>query len=507
MKKKAAKITNWPFEKSEKAILMWLGEPFKRENKWMVNTYFKVDNRRERITLDWSNIHFLSIDKCYINGDLNNGMKLEEHEIIDIDLTGIKAEYIEKDWSIWGKGFNDKLKSKTFNFIKNGVLYNVPTIEIIRAILAPNRFLLNRIVEMNTLETYFGYKLNEGILDIQFYEEYNKALLTFERICHLAWILTNENISRMFYGIGQKLWYSGDLKFDFLFDNFNIKARVERREKYIRILEIVGLNNKRINVNKIEVHHPSLEETELTDEAKKRVYIHKNDQNEIGLNPNIQGATKSFDALNTQLISHNYELIPKIEKVKTGRKIRRSKQDEDTKIHLTNNEKIRTTADEGGEEVVRGLEFTNMQFIKNESVLELNEIIEVLKLLEKRGNIKKVEIMLGELPISKNFSWLSDGITRRRYIIGKIIMIDGRECFLLDVEREKRSLSMILLVSDKVVDWNKILWRMLFGLVNENGKWSRIKLGGIERLGVKVIRKKHIRKDIYNKEISIYKEL
>lgn len=36
------KIKNWPFEKGKKAQLIWIGGPFKFNNKWMIYTYFGV---------------------------------------------------------------------------------------------------------------------------------------------------------------------------------------------------------------------------------------------------------------------------------------------------------------------------------------------------------------------------------------------------------------------------------------------------------------------------------
>lgn len=47
------------------------------------------------------------------------------------------------------------------------------------------------------------------------------------------------------------MWQLGELEFDFLFDKFNIAARVERKERYIRILQILSLKRKKINVDKI----------------------------------------------------------------------------------------------------------------------------------------------------------------------------------------------------------------------------------------------------------------
>lgn len=218
MSSRIIKIKNWPFEKEEKIKLIWIGEPFKQNNKWMVYAYFKGKTTR-KIALDWGTIHFLSVDKYYTDGVLNNGETISNTEVIDINLSNIKAEYREKDWEIWGTGFRDKTKSKTFNFIKDGTLYTIPIIEIIRAVIAPDVFMLHRVIEMDTLENYFTYEIKNNKLDIHFTSEYESKLLKNEKINHLAWIITNEKILKMFDSIANNIWSIGELKFDFCLIN------------------------------------------------------------------------------------------------------------------------------------------------------------------------------------------------------------------------------------------------------------------------------------------------
>ncbi|WP_050491652.1 Tn7-like element transposition protein TnsE [Clostridium botulinum] len=508
MGKVAIKAKDWPFKKGENAKLIWVGEPFKYNNKWMIYTYFKGNKATRKIMLDWASIHFLAVDKYYTNGNLNNGEVLGNKEFIDINLTGVRAEYIEKDWEIWGAGFKDKTKSKTFNFSKKGILYTIPIIEIIRAILAPDRFMLNRVLEMDTLENYFIYEIEKSKLNIHFTAQYEQNLLKNEKINHLAWIITNPKVLKMFNSIGLSMWEIGEFKFDFLFDRFNIKARVEKKERYIRILEIVSLKKKRINVTEINIYHPSLEETVTTNEAKKRIYISKNTSSNRDLDSKADGATKSSEEINTLLINHEYEGIPKINKLKSDRKIRRTKEDKNTKTYIIEDKGARTVADEGGEKLLRGLEFTNIANVEGKG--ELEEFVEVLKLLEMRQAIKSVEIIIGDLPEGrkgKRFSRLSDGITKRRYAIGKITMMDGIECSLIDVEREDRALSMLLLKGNKLLNWKRVYSIMLLGLVDKSGKWSNEVIKKVENKGMKVCRNKHIKECIGEKEDFIYGKL
>ncbi|BDB03254.1 hypothetical protein HYH85_15795 [Clostridium botulinum] len=508
MGKVAIKAKDWPFKKGENAKLIWVGEPFKYNNKWMIYTYFKGNKATRKIMLDWASIHFLAVDKYYTDGNLNNGEVLGNKEFIDINLTGVRAEYIEKDWEIWGAGFKDKTKSKTFNFSKKGILYTIPIIEIIRAILAPDRFMLNRVLEMDTLENYFIYEIEKSKLNIHFTSQYEQSLLKNEKINHLAWVITNPKVLKMFNSIGLSMWEIEEFKFDFLFDRFNIKARVEKKERYIRILEIVSLKKKRINVTEINIYHPSLEETVTANEAKKRIYISKNTSSNRELDSKVDGATKSSEEINTLLINHEYERIPKINKLKSGKKIRRTKEDKNTKTYIIEDKAARTIADEGGEKLLRGLEFTNIANVEGKG--ELEEFVEILKLLENRHAVKLVEIIIGDLPEGtkgKRFSKLSDGITKRKYAIGKINMMDGREYSLIEVEREDKALSMLLLKGNILVNWKRIYSIILLGMVNESGKWSNDSIDKVEKMGVVVYRSNHTKKHIHQKEQLIYGKL
>ncbi len=506
MGKEAVIIKNWPFEKGEKVKLIWIGEPFKQSSKWMVYAYFKGRSTR-RIILDWASIHFLSVEKYYTDGDLNNAKTIEEPEIIDISLNGIKAEYKEKNWEIWGTGFKEKTRSKTFNFLKNGILYTIPIIEVIRAVLAPDKFMLNRILEMDAFDNYFTYEIKEGKLDIHFTYEYESKLLKSAKVNHLAWILTNASVLRMFNCVGQGIWEKEELKYDFLLDSFRIRARVEKKDKFIRILEIISLSKKRINAEEINVFHPSLEGSISSNETKKRKYVNKNVNGDKELDPDAGGSTKESNEIDTFMIKHEYERVPKINKKKTGRKIIRNNEDKNTKTYILDNNNLRTTADTGGEDIIRGLEFTNISKIEEKG--ELRDFIEILKLLEKRSDIKSIKIIIGELPegiSGKRFSKLRDGVTKRKYVIGEIVMVNSKKISLIEIEREDKSLSMLLLEMNNT-KCDVMYSIMLFGLVNESGNWSKDKINEIEECGNAIHRIRHINKCIFDIEKHIYKRL
>lgn len=508
MSKGEAKIKEWPFQKEERVKLIWIGEPYKQNNKWKVNAYFKGNKYTRKVVLDWASVHFLVAEKYYVNGDLNKAEAPENSEVIDINLKGAEAEYREREWTLWINGSSNKTKSKTFSFINKGELYTIPVIEIIRAVLAPSRFMLYRILEMDSFDNYFTYDLDNKSLDIHFTYEYEQKLLKSDKINHLAWLLTNTNALRMFNKIGQNMWQLRELKFDFLLENFNIKARVEKKPNYTKILEILALKKKIINVEEINIYHPSLEEAQGSNQAKLRKYVNKNSNPNREITSEGDGATKSSEEIETSLIEHEYERLPQINKKKKGLRITRKAEDENTKKYVLEDDNLRTTADVGGEELVRGLEFTSIDKVEEKG--ELAEFVEVLKLLEKRADIKKVNIIIGELPEGKRgkkFARLSDGVTRRKYAIGQVTMMDGRECSLIDVERENRALSMLILKAEDKVNWEQIYSELLIGLVEASGSWSNKNFLQLRRRGCLITRRKHIDKNRYEKERSIYIKL
>ncbi|WP_454052672.1 Tn7-like element transposition protein TnsE [Clostridium sp. Marseille-Q7071] len=139
-----------------------------------------------------------------------------------------------------------------------------------------------------------------------------------------------------------------------------------------------------------------------------------------------------------------------------------------------------------------GLEFTNLYNVQEKG--ELEEFVEILKLLEKRNDVKSVEIIIGELPEGrkgKRFVKLNDEVTKRKYAIGKIAIMDGREYSLIEIERETRSLSMLILKVNTYVNWNWVYSKVLIGLINESGRWSNESINAIHNFEILTYGIKH----------------
>ncbi|WP_218066635.1 Tn7-like element transposition protein TnsE [Aerococcus urinaeequi] len=92
------------------------------------------------------------------------------------------------------------------------------------------------------------------------------------------------------------------------------------------------------------------------------------------------------------------------------------------------------------------------------------------------------------------FSYLEDGITPRRYALATVNLFNGNEFKILEVERENRALSMLILSSTSSVNWNQLIDGLLLNLVNSSGTWEREVLESLGRRNIVVRKAKHSKK-------------
>lgn len=495
------KLKNWPFEKGQKVQLIWIGEPFKENNKWMIDTYFCDGKVTKKVIQDWANIHLLVSSKYYVDGDLMSGEIIEEYstmQILDIDLTGIKNKYYESDWNVFKSNY--KSKSKTFNFWKSNKLYTIPILEVIRAVLAPNTFMLNTILYNDIWEDYFIYSIEENKMKLTFSNEYRTTCLKNEYYNHLAWILTNTKVLNTCNEIGYNMFVMNELKFNFNIPEFKVKARVKKNNHGFTIIEILNVYGKEIKIDELEVYHPSFENKKKTDEHKKRVFIGLNSDNENKIiDNNIDGSSKFTESIEDESTIQEYINTPKIKKEKTRDGILRAGEDNNTVQYIKDDNNIRTLSSEGGERIVAGLEFIESnQNISN----ELENFIANLKQLKKLNWIEKVNIKVVNLPFGRKFSYLRDGINRRRCVIAEVIKSNGDIFGIIEVEREEKTLSILIIKTESNKDLNFACNMLLNSLIYESGKWSNKVIGILRQRNIFIERTKHVKKNLIENIIN-----
>lgn len=168
--------------------------------------------------------------------------------------------------------------------------------------------------------------------------------------------------------------------------------------------------------------------------------------------------------------------------------------DENTKKRFTNSDSNRSTADVGGSQVSRGLEQQPLMDVQIDG--ELGEFIKVMRVLQDFPEVQSINIIQGslkEFSDTKRFVYLSDGVTERKYVIAEVRLFSGNEASLIEVEREDKALSTLILFANNLRR-RDILYQNIFNIViSSNGNWNKGQLH-IEKVNFVTLRhgKKHI---------------
>ncbi|WP_242223156.1 Tn7-like element transposition protein TnsE [Bacillus cereus group sp. BfR-BA-01380] len=499
MSKQQVKI-KWPFAKGEKTQLIWIGDPFRQDNKIMFKAYFHVQDCTESILMDWGTLPCLAIQHYYTDGIVTTSHA--PYDIIETDITiypnGVK--YYEKPWVI--KGSKDPATSRSFVFSfkeKNIVL---PVIEVIRSVLAPNGFLLYRLFESNSFPQFFTEIYEANKMHLSFSSQYEKKYTKTPFVYQLAWLLTNPDLRQVFENISFTWLQQQVLKFEWTFTRpITVTARIKESNNSWTILQIISVKNKHIPYENISISHPEIQEREKSDEAKKIAYRKQNKKDGeegLTLDEQIDGSTEDFDLVQMNQLKHEYTKVPKIERVKGSSSKQRTKEDENTKKYYINNDSVRSTADTGGQQLARGLEHQMLYEVQVEG--ELQGFIDVLKIMGKRKEVKDIRIIIDVLPNNfgeRRFIKLNNGITRRKYVIAEIFLFTGKRFNIIEVERENHSLSTLILSSYTIYNWNLIYKELLSNLVYDGGTWTSASVQAVEDRGVTIKKAKHSSKGIY----------
>ncbi|WP_231120729.1 Tn7-like element transposition protein TnsE [Bacillus safensis] len=84
--------------------------------------------------------------------------------------------------------------------------------------------------------------------------------------------------------------------------------------------------------------------------------------------------------------------------------------------------------------------------------------------------------------------------------------MNGKQFNIVEIERENRSMSILIVSSSTIHNWNSIYKSLLVNLVNDNGSWTSNTLKIIENQGVIVMKAKHSSKDVqYRSKILLNK--
>ncbi|HFR4221556.1 hypothetical protein [Bacillus sp. A260] len=99
-------------------------------------------------------------------------------------------------------------------------------------------------------------------------------------------------------------------------------------------------------------------------------------------------------------------------------------------------------------QLTRELEHKMLHEIQTQG--ELQDFINVLKITEQHPQVRTIKVVIDVLPDGtdeRKFTKLTDGITKRCYVIAEVYMVNRRRFSIIEIERENHSLSILILSS------------------------------------------------------------
>lgn len=453
MSEQQVKLQHWPFKKGEQAQLIWISSPFWHEKKIMIHVYFRAKGKTEKILADWGTLPALAIQHYYVDGNIRKSIPPQGIDEIEMTIYPNNVSVYERDWQV--QGTNDQDVSRSFIVKQGNRSYILPVIEVVRSILAPNRFLLYRLFEMNSFPQYFieNYYPNKMHLDFSSLYNFKYTKTTF--LYQLVWLLTNRDLRHVFENVAHTYNQESNLKFEWSFTQpITIRAVVKANNSGGTILRIMSVKNKHIPYNEITYEHPDIAQSTKVNEPKKYTLQNKKNltgqQDEMVLDEEIEGATDNFDVIEMDNQIHEYVIVPKITRIPRKTNKKRDFEDENTKNRYIESNSNRSTADVGGNQVTRGLEQQSLMDVQIAG--ELGEFIRVMQILQDFPKVQSIKIIQGslkEFSDTKRFVYLSDGMTDRKYVIAEVKLFTDKHISLIEVEREEKSISTLIINLDR----------------------------------------------------------
>jgi hypothetical protein len=506
---KRIRLKYWPFKENEKATLIRISKPYQKDQRWFIDgLFYSESGQLEKIKYNIGDLLILHLDGIYINS-VFSGYKSGSETDITFSQTVIKNRVI-KPYLIKDK------KDAAFDYYTFGIpsgnkFIIIPLMELVRAVLAPDTFWMNQITQMDTLDTTLIKTFKNDILYLDFDSGIPVSYISYDvKINHLAWIMTNPEIINMMNELYKNIVDEKGFLFNFQFTSMDMRVFAEQVDDKVFVKEIKILRGKRIKAQGVEVCHPQLYKNtsdETRDQSTKTIKVGGGDTR-------LLDTDKAADMTGQDIIDNHFsksEYIGyvKINRIRNDRKQPQSIETEKTTRLYKKDDSVRTTGDFGGNETVPQLEFNNDLAYTYDN--EFDEMIGILDLLKEREEIKNVQKYIGNLETHCNngsFSKLSNGESPRRFLIGKIVLKNGKEAVLIEIERETRSLTTLMLVSSISVNWNEICHKVLQGIVKNSGSWPREILLKIKNdYFVKELRFNHTEADIEGKKERIFKSI
>ncbi len=468
MSGKSFRLSDWPYFPGKAAKLIAISKPYWEGTQYWVNLQF-FPNLRDHYKLPFTDLTMLIRDSKYIDGYFQ-GIDKANTASLDLRFSESKRPipYPPKE----NRKLEDQFESYTFGFPFQGNFYVLPLEVLVRDVLAPDGEMLNLITALDMKDKKFLFEMINGVINIKIMSDVPYAYSKNRgKMIHIAWLFSNPMIEKMFTQAFENIRDGNGILFDWCFDRLKCNVTYETNPKGIRFIKSIISFTKKINALEIHVDDPrdSNQEAGEQDESERAKPVPKDAKKLVS---HGKGKVGDLGHWAPNPVTVTYESLPKYVREKhSARKARTTSISKDKIAEVGNGR--RTTGDHTGQKSIPKLIFKQHDTLNDNSTF--SEISEALLALQGNENIEKLpESYIAQMCLHTDtglFRYLCDGITERCYFAGKITFKDGKEAVVLELEREKRKISMLILISNNKCEWDGVIHEIMRCTVEESGKW------------------------------------
>lgn len=477
----------WKFEYGEITKLIWISGPHMIDNYWKAKVYFKslVSLDVKKQIVDWGMVAFLKIGELYMNGSelvKKTNIKseyLKQYKSNTMSLMLSNPDFVikERQMELLVENMEEVLILNSFVMMYKELEIHIPVIEVARAILAKSKSLLYRILEPNSMDNLFAIDTYENNLQIYALHEYPKYLLrNNEHVLYIAWLLCDRAARKAWSDVYNNLLISNQLCFEFpLKGTFDLRVRYSKNRNVLRVEQILLHSGIHIPFKGIEVFNsPNISYNRVNQQKRYSFIVPENKKFDVDTE---SGAKKELEIVQMAIASiemdKNIPVYYKTEKTQNVNTL----QDSNTKEYFREPKEEVSIADSLRQENKKGLEIENIDEEAIDIGKDIHNMALILNELRTYPGVN-VSYHIDVLPLGirrKSFRYLDNTGDVRKYLSAEI-SFGSRLLYLIDVERENRSLAtLVFYTKDKssLKDKNKIEKEILEQLVENNGVWFR----------------------------------
>lgn len=467
LSEKSVRLSNWPYYHGKVAKLVAIGKPYWRGTQYWVKVKFKPEMGID-YSLPLTDLTMLIRDAEYIDGRYQQ-IESTSIETLNLEFSGgwVPKPHLSKK----RRNKADEFESYTFGFKYQRDYYVLPLEVILRDVLAPDAEMLHLLTTLDIRDKKFLTWKDNSVLRIEVMSDVPyKYSKNQEKMMHIAWVYTNPKIEKTFSQIFENIRNGKGILFDWCFNKLKCSVMYKVGHNNIRFVKSITQITKKINVD--EVHVDDIRDSKITGdprEKKERNRIVAQDAEELISCGKGKNGDLSHWAPNPVTIS--YDVHPKyVRSDQLSRASRTTSSYKDKTVVIGDGR--RTTGDYTGDKSIPKLIFKQHSCVQNDS--SFPDISNALQLLKGEESIIEVESYSAKLSLHADtglFRFLDDRISERYYFAGKIKFKDGKEAIMIDLQREKRNISMLMLIAKCPSEWEGIIHEIIKNMIEKSGKW------------------------------------